>query len=230
MKYLLIILFTSFSTKAQTSGYIEFKSKIVSQVIDTAKTKNDNVKQMMLNTVYKMKKQMPYATYELIFNDNKSVFKIKKKMSVDNTIDYKDVAGFSDADGEFFTESTKELRLRKIKAWNNYYIIRSSFSQWELKNQEKKILGYRCFKAVSKKELDNGDSIEVIAWFAKDLPFNFGPKEFVGLPGLILEIEERGIKFYATKVNLSNKNYNIKLPEVNKSISKKEFLSQSPYR
>ncbi|TXE20214.1 GLPGLI family protein [Psychroflexus gondwanensis] len=62
--------------------------------------------------------------------------------------------------------------------------------------------------------------------FAKDLPFNFGPKEFVGLPGLILEIEERGIKFYATKVNLSNKNYNIKLPEVNKSISKKEFLSQ----
>jgi GLPGLI family protein len=205
MKYLLIILFTSFSTKTQTSGYIEFKSKIVSQVIDTAKTKNDNVKQMMLNTVYKMKKQMPYATYELIFNDNKSVFKIKKKMSVDNTIDYKDVAGFSDADGEFFTESTKELRLRKIKAWNNYYIIRSSFSQWELKNQEKKILGYRCFKAVSKKELDNGDSIEVIAWFAKDLPFNFGPKEFVGLPGLILEIEERGIKFYATKVNLSNK-------------------------
>jgi GLPGLI family protein len=184
----------------------------------------------MLQTVQKMKKEMPSASYELKFNDKKAIFKMKKKMSVDHTIDFDDIAGFSDADGEFFTDLVNEMRLRKIRAWNKDYIIRSSFPQWKIINQEKNILGYECLKATTKKQLDNGDLIEVNAWFTKDIPFSFGPKEYVGLPGLILEIEERGIRFYATQVNLNDKTYSIKLPEVDKSITRTKFLSQSPYR
>jgi GLPGLI family protein len=220
----------SLNLNAQTSGYVEYKSEIVSQVIDTTKIKNDNVKKMMLQTVLKMKKVMPYATYELKFNNKKSIFKIMKKMSVDNTIDFDNVAGFSDADGEFFTDIDNELRLRKIKAWNNEHLIRSSLPKWKIINTKKIILGYECIKATTQKQLDNGDFIEVITWFTKDLPYNFGPKEYAGLPGLILEIEERGIRFYATQVDLNDKTYTIKLPDVDKSITRKEFLGHSPYR
>lgn len=230
LTFLLLVLISSLYLNAQTSGYVKYESEIVSQVIDTSKIKNDNVKQMMLQTVQKMKKDMPSASYELKFSSKKSIFKMKKKMSVDNAIDFDNIAGFSDADGEFYTDLGKELSLRKIKAWNNEYIIRSNFSKWNIMDGKSKIFGFQCLKATTQKQLDNGDIIEVVAWFAKDIPFNFGPKDYAGLPGLILEIEERGIRFYAIEIDLNNKKHDIKLPDVKKSITKKEFLSQSPYK
>ena len=230
MKYLIILIFISFNLTAQTSGHVTYKSEIVSQMIDTTKIKNDNIKQMMMQTVDKMKRQMPYVTYELKFTKDKAVFNRKKMMSVDHTIDYDDIAGFSDANGQFFTVINDNLRLRTFRSRNKEYIIKSDLPDWEISNETKKVLGYECMKATTIKQLDNGDNIEVNAWFAKDLPFNFGPKEFAGLPGLILEIEERGMRFYATKVRLTDKDYKTKFPDVDKSISRKEYLSQSPYR
>lgn len=230
MKYLIILFLISCSTIAQTSGYVEYKSKIVSQMIDTSNIENDDIKKSMQQTVNKMKRQMPYVTYELKFADKQAVFSMKQQMSVDDAVDFKSISNFSDAEGDFFTDIDVELMLRKLKAWNNEYIIRYSFSEWEIKNERKVILGYDCIKATTKKQLDNGNSIEVVAWFAKDIPFNFGPKEYAGLPGLILEIKERGIQFYATQVDLNDKKHNINLPDIDKSITRKEFISQSPYR
>lgn len=230
MKYLIVLIFISVSLTAPTSGDVTYKSEIVSQVIDTTKIKNDNIKQMMMQAVDKMKRQMPYVTYELKFTKDKAVFYRKKMMSVDNTIDYDDIAGFSDANGQFFTVINDNLGLRTFRSRNKEYIIKSNLPKWDIVSERKNILGYNCMKATTLKQLDNGDNIEVNAWFAKDLPFNFGPKEFAGLPGLILEIEERGMRFHATKVRLTDKDYKIKFPDMDKSISKKEYLSQSPYR
>ncbi|WP_019039571.1 GLPGLI family protein [Psychroflexus tropicus] len=230
LRFLLLAIICSFHLNAQTSGHVTYKSEIVSQMIDTAKIKNDNVKQMMLQTVQKMKRQMPFITYELKFTKDKSVFNRKKMMSVDNIIDYEDIAGFSDANGEFFTSVNKGMRLRSFKSRSKEYIIKSNLPEWDIINEKKDVLGYNCMKAITKKQLDNGNYINVVAWFSKDLLYNFGPKEFIGLPGLVLEVEERGMKFYATNIRLNNKNYKIKLPDVSKSISRKEYLSQSFYR
>lgn len=227
---LLLVTFLSYSVAAQTSGYVEYKSEIVSQMIDTTTIDNKDIKQMMLQTVQKMKRQMPFASYELKFTGNKSVFTMRRKMSVDNSINYEDIAGFSDADGEFFTAVDKDMRLRSFKSRNKEYIIKSNLPEWDIINEKKNVLGYNCMKAMTKKQLDNGNYINVVAWFTKDLPYNFGPKEFIGLPGLVLEVEERGMKFYATKIKLNNKNYKIKMPDVSKSISRKEYMSQSFYR
>jgi GLPGLI family protein len=229
--FLLFLTFHSYALFGQTSGYVEYKSKIFSQMIDTSNIENDDVKKSMQQTVNKMKRQMPNVTYELKFGNKRAIFSIKQRMSVDDAIDFKSISNFSDADGKFFTDIDEALILRQLQAWNNEYIIRSSFSEWEIKNETKQILGYLCIKAVTTKELDNGEIIDITAWFAKDLPFNFGPKEFVGLPELILVIKERGIKFYIPKVNLNkNKTYKFKFQDVEKSMTRKEFLSQSPYR
>lgn len=230
MRYLLIIIFTSFSLTAQTSGCITYKSEIISQTIDTTKIKNDDVKKMMLQTVENMKCQMPHISYELKFNKDSSVFKRKEMMAVDNTIDYKEIAGFSDADGRFFTLINNKLRLRTFKFRNKKYIIKSNFLKWVIDDKRKNILGYDCIKAKTKKQLDNGNTINVIVWFTTELPFSFGPKEYVGLPGLVLQVEERGIKFYATSVDINNKKHKIEFPNVNKSMTRKEYLSQSLHR
>ncbi|AUC85668.1 hypothetical protein CW731_10380 [Polaribacter sp. ALD11] len=49
----------------------------------------------------------------------------------------------------------------------------------------------------------------VTAWFSKSFPFNYGPEEYCGLPGLIIELQERGIK-YQLKKNENVKNINFK--------------------
>jgi GLPGLI family protein len=63
---------------------------------------------------------------------------------------------------------------------------------WEIQDETKTILGYKVQKAVAKQhrftgigDVDYGDAI---AWFALDLPNSSGPKEFWGLPGIILEL------------------------------------------
>lgn len=57
---------------------------------------------------------------------------------------------------------------------------------WEIKNDTTTILSYLCQKATV---TFRGRSYE--AWFTQDIPINNGPWKFAGLPGLILQIEDR---------------------------------------
>src|SRR5699024_11197932 len=50
------------------------------------------------------------------------------------------------------------------------------------------------------------------AWFTPDLPFQFGPIGYAGLPGLILELSIRGITYYADDIQLDDEPKVIKEP------------------
>lgn len=70
--------------------------------------------------------------------------------------------------------------------------------KWTLTEDEKKISGYNCIKAFTHFRGRN-----FTAWFTPEIPVNFGPWKFRGLPGLILEIydEEKNFTWYATKIS-----------------------------
>ncbi len=65
---------------------------------------------------------------------------------------------------------------------------------------------------------------EVTAWFAPDLPFQFGPNGYGLLPGLILQLSSNRVNFYAKKINFDKK---IKIKKINAGIkiSEEEFES-----
>ena len=65
----------------------------------------------------------------------------------------------------------------------------------------KKIGSYLCYKAIDV-ESDN-QLKKPIAWFSPLIPVNFGPKEYIGLPGLVLEVEMAGSTITATKIILN---------------------------
>jgi GLPGLI family protein len=78
--------------------------------------------------------------------------------------------------------------------------------------------GTGLFKPVEPKER------EIVAWFTPQIPVGHGPEEFYGLPGLILEVKDQNITYLASKIQLNPKDkVAIKLPNVKKAISKKEF-------
>ena len=69
--------------------------------------------------------------------------------------------------------------------------------EWNITENKEKILGYECIEATTR---FRGRDYRV--WFTIDIPYNFGPWKFSGLPGLILKAEDtKGLyKFIAIGV------------------------------
>ncbi|MDO5665913.1 MAG: GLPGLI family protein, partial [Bacteroidia bacterium] len=69
--------------------------------------------------------------------------------------------------------------------------------QWSIKDSTKTILNYPCQMATS-----NFRGRQWTAWFAPDIPVSDGPWKFGGLPGLILEVYDRGSQYHFTAIGL----------------------------
>jgi len=95
-------------------------------------------------------------------------------------------------------------------------------NQWKLKKEYKTVLGYKAQKAT----LDYGGR-KWIAWFTKEIPVNYGPYVFGGLPGLIIDISDSEGDYVFTMKGLSKSKEDIYIdnnPE-RERISQKEFMA-----
>ena len=63
----------------------------------------------------------------------------------------------------------------------------------------------------------------ITAWYTPEIPVSFGPNNYWGLPGLILEINEPELIILCSKVVLNTKGATIKAPNKGKKVSQKEF-------
>lgn len=98
--------------------------------------------------------------------------------------------------------------------------IKDNFN-WKILNETKKINHYTCQKAQLKYK---GRSW--VAWFTREIPLNFGPYAFDGLPGAILYMEDSKKNYLFEFIALQNSSSNTtnfinKLDVI--SISKKEL-------
>jgi GLPGLI family protein len=116
--------------------------------------------------------------------------------------------------------------------WMKNVVITVEPIVWEFSNETKKIGKYTCFKATStlKEEREGGGllSEKIIAWYTPEIPILFGIQNFVGLPGLTIEMThytERGTVFYiANNIELDSKeNIVINKPK-GKEITHREFI------
>lgn len=98
---------------------------------------------------------------------------------------------------------------------------------WEISPESKSIGDYLCYKAIYIKKYTgrNGKniSIPITAWFAPGLPYSYGPKDYNGLPGLILELTEKETTYYATNISITtDKELKIDFPK-GKTITEEEY-------
>jgi GLPGLI family protein len=64
----------------------------------------------------------------------------------------------------------------------------------------------------------------IIAWYTPEIPLSFGPNNYWGLPGLILEINEDKTIILCSKVTLNNKERSkIKAPNTGEKVTQKKF-------
>ena len=95
--------------------------------------------------------------------------------------------------------------------------------------RDKKIEGYTCFKATSIKIVKNNNGVfehPIEAWFTTEIPLNFGPADYGGLPGLILDIKFQNVRIFCSKIVLNPKKaVIIKKPKKGKLITEKQLDS-----
>jgi GLPGLI family protein len=100
---------------------------------------------------------------------------------------------------------------------------------WNITSEGKMIDQYQCYKATYTFEyLARNQKMKtrvITAWFAPSLPYSYGPKDYYGLPGLILELTDRDITFLVSKIELFDSEVEIKLPN-GKRIDENTYLKK----
>ena len=82
------------------------------------------------------------------------------------------------------------------------------------------------FRRFSKKDTKNKvtKKTKIIAWYTPEIPVSNGPKDFQGLPGLILQIDAGNTQYLCTKIVLNPKEkIEIIPPNKGKVITQKKY-------
>jgi GLPGLI family protein len=89
---------------------------------------------------------------------------------------------------------------------------------WQLVAEQKKIGSYVCKKATA---TINGEAI--VAWYTEDMPLQEGPRDFCGLPGLVIEVHAEKKSYHAIKVTENKGQMAITKPSRGTVVTKKEY-------
>lgn len=83
---------------------------------------------------------------------------------------------------------------------DKYLLVSDLFSDWELQDDQKEINGFKTYKAVKSITTVDGKNEIIIAWYAPELPYPYGPSVYGGLPGLIIQLQEKEKMFVLSKL------------------------------
>lgn len=201
------------------AGIIEYSIADVNVTFKEGNAQNDLIRSFIIAA----KNQK----YELKFNNAVSSFSSIESLTregIDEHAIKMAKIAFITSDAFYLDLNKKELITKKQ---DNILLKSEALSSgWTILTETKLIDKYLCYKAEYKKPRINRFGKEIIltitAWFAPSLPYSFGPIDFHGLPGLILELQQSYTTYLATKIMLQDKELEIEFPQ-GKTITSQEY-------
>ena len=134
------------------------------------------------------------------------------------------------ADKAYSTNWKEGYFVESISFLGQDFLIKKNIADldWELSKEKRIISGNVCYKAIgSRGVMDNNfeiQSFDIVAWYCPEIPFNYGPFEAVGLPGLVFELEVKGYSLVLENLIWDKKPEKQKMLK-GKVISQKEYDS-----
>lgn len=104
--------------------------------------------------------------------------------------------------------NNEKVSLQRIL--DRQFVVEDSIGKydWDISHDEHKdILGKRCMKATLKNNPD------VVAWYCGAVPMPFGPLGYNGLPGLIMELENKSAIYCITALEIVADKITVTVPE-----------------
>ncbi len=248
----LFCLFAGFGLQAQVfQGKAEYLSKIILKNKPENTEKNSEKDAALSASLLDAMKSASEKTYLLTFNKQECLYeeiqKLEKPKAPSNgmVISVK----FS-LDGKSYIDTKAKIKINENEIFGKEFLIVDALvkPEWKLVDETKKIGDYTCYKAevtipvTERQKSDYKDFLKrqenktslfpmqepkdkvVTAWYTPEIPVSLGPKNYWGLPGLILEINEGDFIMLCSKVTLSNKEVaEIKKPNTGKKVTQAEF-------
>ena len=242
ISYALFLLIYSISAQ-EFSGSATYKThrKSSIELDSTTMAANPGIQKQLEAQMRKMFQK----TYILDFTKSESMFKQKQELdgpkvpkSNGAIIMIEGMSGGTDV----LYKNIKEKRMaNKTDLMGKIFLIKDNLVSydWELTGETKNIGNYTCYKAVFEKEEESieikmidGEVKEekgikkrtIVAWYTTDIPISNGPKNYGGLPGLILEVNDGNETIMCSELVLNpSKTIDIKEPTKGKQVSREKF-------
>lgn len=181
--------------------------------------KSKNVAPMMVGVDDELKK----LNFELLIKGDKSYYHLNSVL--DFNVNASRLARAFSGSSEFYQDRIKKEVIKITEFSGETFNVKlKNDAEWIFTNETKMIIGYKCFKATRNKILRlKKSNTQVIAWYCPSIAYNFGPKEFGDLPGLIIELTDGRITYLVNKIEFDN-SLNLIFKEIKgKIISEEEF-------
>lgn len=190
--------------------------------LDSTQMNSDMQKQ-----IYAMMKKQFEKTYLLSFNKNESNYKEKVNLESPQSGSAQIIMiGGDGSTGELYKNRKENRFTNQNDMFGKLFLIKDQLQnhEWKLESETKNIGNYTCYKATKtiirdkiedrfnsdgdkqkNEKKENTETIFVTAWYTTQIPVSFGPREYDGLPGLILEINDGSETLICSKIVLNPK-------------------------
>lgn len=190
-------------------------------------------------------RKMFQKTYTLDFTKSKSVYKEVQELDAPKVPSSNGVMimvqGSNGSNDVLFKNILENRMANKKELMGKVFLIRDNLVayDWELTGETKNIGNYTCYKAkfeIEEEDLQinmiDGEVKEekvtkkrtLVAWYTPEVPISNGPRDYGGLPGLILEVNDGNQTIVCSEIVLNPSEVKeIKEPTKGKVVTREEF-------
>ena len=210
MKHLLLFLISiiGMSNAAAQSQNVKCTYAATHVISDAVKGIEDaHIREMVIQKFQKDKK-----TFTMLYADGKYSF---SEGASDNDAGIKSV-GMA---GNIYIDMAKDSVFAQKYIVDKLFLVKDKYTpyNWTLTKEKKKINGKECTKATV------SGNIPITAWFCTEIPLNVGPLGYLGLPGIIMQLDTPTYSYVLQEmVNLKDVP-TFEVPTKGKVISQDEF-------
>ncbi|MEA1875824.1 MAG: GLPGLI family protein [Bacteroidota bacterium] len=166
---------------------------------------------------------------ELLFNEKFSLYQNGKEdeSAEDVAMEQEGMVfkmSMMEPDNKLFFDIEKSKTIEQREFMTRMFLIQSEIEQggWKMTGEQKVILDYQCFQTVR----ENEEGEKTVAWFCPAIPVSSGPLKFLGLPGLVLQVEQMDGDHTITAISVDFMKVDKKLmvkPKKGKKVNQEEF-------
>lgn len=246
-------LLMSFLTNAQDFlGKAEYFSKRIVKKTEKEESKSkEPVDPEFKKAIQEAMKKASEKQYLLTFNKTESLYEEEQKLEKPTApSDGFSVSISFVSSGKKYLNIKEQQSIVEDNIFGKEFLIVEPLvkPEWKLIDEKKTIGDYNCFKAeliipVNERQkqiyeeflkreekkpalikMDKPEDNVVTVWYTPEIPVSFGPDNYWGLPGLILEVNDGTNVLLCSKVTLSNKEKaKIKVPNNGEKVNQKKF-------
>lgn len=241
---ILILLVTGTINAQNFQGKAIYKTSSKSNIKfgENQKGVTDKMQEELQKRLQKMNQKTFILEFDKFTSTYKEDIKLKapKPQLGKNTFNVISIGGGSN--GDVYFKNTKENRfVNQTEIMGKRFLVKDKLPvyTWELSSETKNIGTYTCYKATHTKEVEkikmsiiNGESVKnktketiiTTAWYTTTIPVINGPKNYQGLPGLILEVNDGKTTIVCTEIILNPiEKIIIQEPKKGKVVSLKKY-------